>query len=452
MKIKNKKILVLGLGISGISTAKALTKMGANVIINDSKSKEQLKEQLKDIKDINATFYLGTNSIDLNDIDLIIKSPGVPLDVDIIKEAKDNNIEVITDIELAYRISSNNFIAITGTNGKTTTTTLVGEIFENSNRNCHVTGNIGVGILWELVNSKEDESFIIETSSFQLESIKTFKPNTSVIINVTPDHIKWHKNFENYFNAKKKVFLNQDNKDYTILNYDDPLLKNLDDEIKSNVLYFSQKEELKKGIYIKDENIVINDGKNIKTVMKYRDIKIPGKHNLENALAAVAVAWVNDIDIDVIKNSLNNFEGVEHRLEYVDNVNGVNYYNDSKGTNPNASMKALEALNKPIILIAGGYDKGSEFKEFIEAFNGKVKSLILLGETKEIIKKTAKKLGYNDIYLVKDMDDAVKKASLVSERGDNVLLSPACASWDMYSSYEQRGKDFKKCVYNLRRI
>lgn len=451
MELMDKNILILGLGISGVSTVKALNKLGANISISDLKTEENLKEFLSQIENININKFLGTNSPPLDNIDLIIKSPGIPLTLDIIKEAKERGIEVITDLELAYRISpNNNFIAITGTNGKTTTTTLAGEFFKKAKYNTHIAGNIGVGVLWDVVNSSEKDVFVIEASSFQLESTTSFAPKISLIINITPDHLNWHNTLQNYIEAKKKIFKNQTNNEYTILNYDDQLLRDMEDEIESNLIWFSVNSKLTKGIYIEDDYIVINDGNSTKKVLPVKEVKILGKHNLENALASITIGWIMGLDVDIMAEVLRNFPGVEHRIEYVETVNGISFYNDSKGTNPDASIKAIEAVNSPIILIAGGLNKGNEFDEFILSFKDKVKALVLLGETKESIKNTAKKYGFNKIYLVRTMDEAVNKSYELAENGDNILLSPACASWDMYESFEMRGNDFKKWVYSLK--
>ncbi len=452
MNLKDKTILVLGLGVSGVSTVKALNKLGSKIIISDLKTEIQLKEYIDQLKGIDAKYVLGTNDLDLRDIDLVIKSPIVPLDVPILRKANEHGIEVITDLELAYRISSNKFIVITGTNGKTTTTTLIGEILKTCGKKCHVCGNIGVGVLWEVINSDQEDVFVIEASSFQLENTKAFKPKVSVIINITPDHITWHRSFEKYIEAKKKIFVNQDEHDFTILNYDDPILRELGNEINSKIIYFSQREILECGIYLKDDYVVYNNGKTIIPIINHNDIKIPGRHNLENVMAAISSCMAIDIDKEAIIKTLKSFKGVEHRLEYVDTINGINFYNDSKGTNPYSSIAALEAINEPIVLIAGGYDKGSQFEQFIKSFNGKVYSLILLGQTAEKIKTTAIDMGFNDIHIVKDMKEAVNKSFDISKKGYNVLLSPACASWGMYNNYEERGKDFKYLVENLRRL
>ncbi len=451
MNLKNKNVLILGLGVSGISTVKALNKLGANIIISDLKTKEELKEYLEEIVSYKIKYFLGTNNIPLDDIDLIIKSPGIPPNVSIVEKANKKNIEVITDIELAYRLKpNNNFIAITGTNGKTTTTTLTGEFFKEAGYNCHIVGNIGVGILQDIIYSSEKDVFVVETSSFQLENTINFKPKVSLILNITPDHINWHQSYENYVKAKKKIFLNQNKNDYTILNYDDPVVRNMKDEINSNIFWFSVHNKLKKGVYIKGENIVINDGEREIKVLSWKDIKIPGKHNLENILGSISIGWKMGLDIQVMADVLKEFEGLEHRIEYVTNIDGVSFYNDSKGTNPVSSIEAIKALEESIILIAGGFDKGSSFEEFVESFAGKVKALVLLGETSEKIKETAIKNGFRKIYLVEDMKEAVNKSFQLGKKGDKVLLSPACASWDMYKSYEDRGLDFKREVLNLK--
>lgn len=449
---KGKKVLVLGVGITGVSSAKALTSMGAKVVMVDSKEESQLTKFLAQLEGIDIQYKLGTNNMDLDGISMIVKSPGVPLNVPLLQNARDLDIEIVTDIELADRISNNEIVAISGTNGKTTTTTLVGELLSNSGLKTHVTGNIGVGILDEITKADNDDVFVVEASSFQLENTNEFKPKVSVLTNITPDHLKWHDGFENYANAKKKIYANQDENDYTILNYDDDILRELKDEVKSKLVYFSRKEKLDEGVFVDGEFIKASIDSKTYEIMKHKDIKIIGKHNLENSLAAIAVALVMGVSVDIIKNTLSKFAGVEHRLEEVASINSVKYYNDSKGTNPDSSIKALEALDKPIILIAGGYDKGSEFEEFIKAFNSKVEVLILMGETANKIKNTAIKLGFSNIYIVKDMSEAVQFASSCAKSGYNVLLSPACASWDMYDNFEIRGKHFKECVEAIRRL
>lgn len=451
MNLRDKNILILGLGISGVSTIKALNKLGANIIVSDIKNEEDLKDYIKEIHSYPIKYYLGTNDVSLSDIDLIIKSPGIPPNVPIIKKARMKNIDVITDIELAYRLKPEaNILAITGTNGKTTATTLTGEFFKKAGFNSHTVGNIGIGILEDLINSEDKDVFVVETSSFQLEDTINFKPKISLILNITPDHINWHGSYENYIAAKKKIFINQDKRDYTVLNYDDLLIRNMKEEVNSNILWFSVHNILDKGIYIKEDNIVINNGKEEFKVLPCKEIKIPGKHNLENILGSISIGWLMGLEIEEMANVLRNFEGLEHRLEYVAKVEGISFYNDSKGTNPVSSVEAIKALEDSIILIAGGMDKGSSFDEFVKSFNGRVKEVVLLGETAGKIKDTAEKKGFKRIHIVDNMKEAVMKSFNIGEKGDKVLLSPACASWDMYKSYEDRGLDFKKAVLSLK--
>lgn len=451
MYLKNKRVLVLGLGISGLSTVKALNFLEAKIIVYDSKTEIELKDFFNEISDIHIEKWLNKKEIYLENIDLIVKSPGIPPTSEVLLEAYRQNIEVITDIELAYRISpTEKIIAITGTNGKTTTTTLVGEIIKKANYNMHLAGNIGVGILWDMVNAKADDVFVIEASSFQLENTVSFRPQISLILNITPDHLDWHGSLEHYIDSKKKICQNQTEKDFTILNYDDPIIRKMADDLKSNIIWFSVNEKLNKGIYIDGEDIVINDGENIIKVMTYKDIKILGKHNLENVLGSIGICYSMDIDMKIIAQSIREFKGVEHRIEYVTNINGISFYNDSKGTNPESTIKAIEAIASPIILIAGGYNKGSEFDNLVKSFNNKIKDLVLLGETKEKIKEAAEKAGIINIHLVEDMKEAVKLSYSLGESKDNILLSPACASWGMYNNFEERGQDFKNAVYALK--
>ncbi|NLY46439.1 MAG: UDP-N-acetylmuramoyl-L-alanine--D-glutamate ligase [Tissierella sp.] len=451
MELLNKNILVIGLGISGISTIKALDRLGAIIWVTDTKTEEELKDVFTALENIPIIKRLGVSNFNLKQIDLIVKSPGVPPHIPIIQNAISEGIEVITDIELSYRLKiSNNFIGITGTNGKTTTTTLVGEVFKAAGLSTHVVGNIGTGILGELVCSNKEDIFVIEASSFQLEHTKYFKPRVSLVLNLAPDHIDWHGSYENYINSKKKIFLNQENKDFTVLNYDDPILRTFKDEIKSNIIWFSTNEKLDKGIYIDEEYIIINNGVEAVNFMSYKDINILGRHNLENVLGCIGICIAMGIDLNLQKSVISNFKGVEHRLEFVDKKNEIKFYNDSKGTNPEASIKAIEAIPSPIILIAGGYDKSSSFDEFIISFKDKVKAMILLGETKYKIKEAADKNNFKAYYIVETLEEAVELAYSLGDKGDHILLSPACASWGMFNNFEERGKAFKEAVFKLR--
>ncbi|HLR21029.1 MAG TPA: UDP-N-acetylmuramoyl-L-alanine--D-glutamate ligase [Tissierellaceae bacterium] len=449
MDLENKEVLVIGMGISGLATIKALNNIGAKISITDSKTEEELDDVLQSIDHIKYNKYLGTNNVPLDNTDLIIKSPGIPPGMELIKKAYKSNIPVITDIELGFILSpTDNIIAITGTNGKTTATTLLGEIFNKTELKTFVVGNIGVGILQEINKGKKDDVFIIEASSFQLDDTNLFKPKISLILNISPDHLDWHGDYDNYINAKKKIFKNQNDNDYTVLNYDDKILKSFENEINSKIIWFSLEEKLKEGIYLDEDYIIINDGSNKVKLMSISEIKVPGKHNMENILGSIGVAYAMGVDLEIIKSSIKAFQGIEHRLEFVEEKNGISFYNDSKGTNIEASIKAIEAINTPITLIAGGYDKKIEFDDLIRNFNN-VKVLILLGETKEKIKNAAIRNNFERYYLVKDMKEAVELAYKLSHKGDSILLSPSCASWGMYNSFEERGNHFKKLVSNL---
>lgn len=444
--MKNKKVLVVGLGVSGVAAVKALDKLGAEVSAYDMKDKENMTSVLEELKDINVTYYFNSLDFDTNNIDLVIKSPGIKFDTPVMQKLVDSNIKIISDLEAGYLITDNKFVTITGTNGKTTTTTLVGDIIRYANKKYKLTGNIGSGVFYDSYISEPSEILVVEASSFQLESTYEFKPFISIITNLTPDHLDWHQTEENYYKAKFKVALNQDKNDYCILNYEDKVTKDYVNLLKTNIVYFSSEHILEKGIYVENNNIVYNFNNEKSIIMNVDDIFIVGKHNLENTLAACCAAKLLGIDNNTIKDAVKNFKGVEHRLEYVETYNGVRFYNDSKGTNPDASIKGVRGVKAPIILIAGGYNKDSSYDEFIEAFDNKVKALILFGQTKDDISECALKHGFNNIFMVENMDEAVKKSYELSENGDTVLLSPACASWGMYPNYEVRGKDFKERV------
>lgn len=452
MDLKNKNVLLVGLAKTGVSTIKKLNKLGANIIVNDIKPKEKLEGIIEEIDNLdNIEYVLGKHLENIENIDLTIVSPGVPLDLPFIEKIKSKGIKIIGEVELAYKLSKNStFIGITGTNGKTTTTSLVGEMFKKANKDTYIVGNIGNPVI-DTVDLIDENSYLVtELSSFQLESIEDFKPKVSTIINITEDHLNRHHTMENYINAKARVFKNQDKTDFTILNYDDSIVRDLGKNSNGNVLYFSIKEEVKQGAYLdKNNNIVIKvDGEEL-VLMNKSELSLPGNHNLENAMSAILMAYVLNIDTDVIIDTLRIFKGVEHRLEFVTNKDGIMFVNDSKGTNPDSTIKAITSYEKPIVLIAGGYEKQSDFTEMIKYATKNVKALVLLGQTADKIATTAKEHGINNISKVEDMEAAVKKAYEIAESGDVVLLSPACASWDMYPNFEARGLDFKENIYKL---
>ena len=452
MNLKNKNVLLVGLAKTGVSTIKLLDKLGANIIVNDIKDEERLKDILSDLKDIkNAEYILGYHPENVNHIDLAVVSPGVPLDLPFILKLKEEKIEIIGEVELAYRLSKNPiFIGITGTNGKTTTTSLVGEIFKVNKRDTFIVGNIGNPVIETVEETDENSILVTELSSFQLESIVDFKPHVASILNLSPDHLNRHHTMENYISAKANILKNQDKSDFSILNYDDEQVRNLQSKCNGQVIFFSRKEKLDKGVYLdEDDNIVIDIDDKI-TLLNKKELSLPGPHNLENCMAAIAMSYVCNVDIETLRHVLKTFKAVEHRLEYVKTLNDVMFVNDSKGTNPDSTIKAVQSYDSPIILIAGGYNKDSDFNELLDISKQNVKALVLMGETASIIEKCAKEKGYKTILRVNNMKEAVEVSYDIATKGDVVLLSPACASWDMYKSFEVRGMDFKDNVNNLK--
>lgn len=450
-QLENKRILVVGMGKSGIAATQALLKLGAVVSVYDRKEEDKIDMQLiQFLRNKNVTCYFDEEPSNTGDLDMVVISPGVPLDTGFVQKARDAGAEVIGELEIAYRVGKGKYIAITGTNGKTTTTTLVGEIFKNSGRKTHVVGNVGVAVISKALSATEEDWLVTETSSFQLETTRYFKPEVSALLNITPDHMDRHKTLENYAQAKAMIFKNQDESQYFVVNYDDEESYKLIKQCTAKVIPFSRKVVLDLGCFVLDGSIVIkNEAGQCIDICGADELKIPGAHNLENALAAAALGYFAGISPEVIAKTFREFEGVEHRLEFSGEVDGVRFVNDSKGTNPDASIKAIEAMKGNIILIAGGYDKGSVYEEFINAFQGRVKHMVLLGKTAAKIKETAERLGFTNITMCKDMDECVKVGYKMAVPGDTVLLSPACASWDMYTCFEQRGEHFKNCVRDL---
>lgn len=451
MNLGNKKVLVFGTGISGISAAKLLQKVSADIIVYDGNDKldvEDIKSKLPE--DFSGNIILGNLPEEiLNTIELVVLSPGVPTDLSLVNRLRDKQIPIWGEIELAYYFSKGKIAAITGTNGKTTTTTLVGEIMKTYYDSVFVVGNIGVPYT-EMVLFTTDESVTVaEMSSFQLETIESFKPNVSAILNITPDHLNRHHTMENYIAAKVNITFNQDGNDVCVLNYEDEVLREIGKTLKTKVFYFSSLHKLEEGIYLEENNIIYRRDNKEVLICSTEELNIFGRHSYENVMAAVAMGISLQVPFECIKKAITNFVAVEHRIEFVTTKNGVKYYNDSKGTNPDASMKAIESMPTPTLLIAGGYDKGSDYDEWIEAFGDKIRYLVLLGQTRDKIAATARRHGYDNIIMVESLLEAVEVCVQKADRGDSVLLSPACASWGMFKNYEERGRLFKEYVKNL---
>ncbi len=451
MDLTNKKVVVAGAGKSGIHASKLLLSRNARVILfdeNTKSSKEELHAKIDNHE--NASVLIGSlEHEDLSDVEFMVISPGIPVDAKFTSVFREKHIPIWSEIELAYRLSGGEIAAITGTNGKTTTTTLVGEIMKAWKESVFVVGNIGIPYT-EVTNDIKEESIVVaEISSFQLETIHDFKPKVSAVLNVTPDHLDRHYTFNNYADTKMKIAMNQTASEVCVLNYDDEVTRDMGHKISAKTVYFSRLEMLDNGVCIVDDSIVVRNRAVQLEVLKLSDIKLLGAHNVENYMAAIAITYYMGVPVSVIADACKRFGGVEHRIEYVRSVKGVDYYNDSKGTNPDAAIKAVEAMVKPTVLIGGGYDKQSTYDEWIASFDGTVKALVLIGVTAEKIAMTAKAHGFENYVFADSLETAVKKCAELASEGDAVLLSPACASWDMFKSYEERGELFKKYVNEL---
>lgn len=451
MHLESKKVLVIGAGKSGISATRLLQKQGAYVILYDANDNINISNFQNEFN-IEEKFELviGTFPNEIaKTLDLAIISPGVPMDNQVVRLLRSLNIPIMGEIELAYRLSKGRVIAITGTNGKTTTTILTGEILRTYFGEVFVVGNIGEPYTDVAGFTREQSLIVAELSSFQLETIDQFKADVSAILNISPDHLDRHKDMETYIKLKERVTKNQEGSDLCILNYEDPILRSMADRLEVNVIFFSSRRILNKGLFLDGDEIILLKDRKRQLVCNTNDLHIIGRHNYENLMVAVAIGIYLGVPMDHIRKIITSFKGVEHRIEYVANVNGVTYYNDSKGTNPQASIKAIQTMEGPTILIAGGYDKGNDFDQWIKSFKGKVKSLVLIGETRFKIEEAARRQGFTNVFIADTLEEAVDISRKQGDNGDVVLLSPACASWGMFANYEERGRLFKTYVNNL---
>ena len=450
------KSLVIGSGISGISAANLLSAKGITPVIFDSKETlvpADILAKLNNPDEAEAYVgYLPGNVID--ELTNVVLSPGVPIDSPMVNDLRSLGLPIIGEIELAYTYDKGTVLAITGTNGKTTTTSLLGKIVKDKTRNAFVVGNIGNAYTEAVLSTTKDSTTVAEISSFQLESIDKFHPYVSAILNITPDHLNRHHTMEQYIIEKEKITANQTQDDYVILNYEDEILREFGDKLIKEkkgpkVLYFSSATELKDGLFVRGEEIILAENGKEQGLIKASELNIIGVHNLENAMAAIGMAYKYGIPMEDILNSAREFKAVAHRIEYIATKKGVKYYNDSKGTNVDAAIKGIQAMSTPTYLIGGGYDKGVEFDEWIEAFRGKVKLLVLIGQTREKIASCAKNHGFNDYVFAQDLKEAIDICASHAHEGEAVLLSPACASWGMFNNYEERGDMFREIVENL---
>ena len=447
--LKGRKALVVGLAKTGISTAKFLMAQGAVVTTTDMLPASKIKG-IDDLQGTGINVETGGHSVkNFLNADLIVLSPGVPPDIGPLQEAKRKGIEIISEIELAYNFIKEPIVAIAGTNGKTTTTTLIGKIFEDAGKAAFVGGNIGLPLIEYVLSEQPAEYLIVEVSSFQLEGVRNFRPHVAILLNITEDHLDRYASFQEYAAAKFRLFENMNKGDYAIVNIDDPVIKSHVPNLKSqliNVIPFSSSKALKQGIYYQDGSIVYSVGGNEETYPT-RDFKLKGIHNIENIMAAIAAVKACAIPMGVILKTIEGFKGLPHRMELIREINGVSYYNDSKGTNIGALQKSLEGLSSPVILIAGGKDKGGDYTALNDLIKSKIKLLILLGEAKDKIRDAFK--GFTGIAMVESLKQAVCTAYNRAENGDVVLLSPACSSFDMFKDYKERGEIFRKEVMRL---
>ena len=450
---QSQKVLVAGTGLSGTAAARLVLDRGGEVVLYDgnaSLKEEEIKAKFD--KEAKVSVVLGEiKRSDLLGVELCIISPGIPLDSPFVAVVDDAKIPILGEIELAYQCSLGRLAAITGTNGKTTTTALTGEILKAKYEETFVVGNIGDPYTSRVLEMTEDSVTVAEVSSFQLETIMDFRPNVSAILNITPDHLNRHGTMENYIRIKECITLNQTEDDSVLLNYDDPVLREFgqDPDLKPKVTWFSSREKLADGFCMSGDNIVYCQKGRETILVNVRDMKLLGRHNYENVMAAAAIGFLMGVALADIGRVAENFNPVEHRIEFVRERTGVRYYNDSKGTNPDAAIQALRAMPGPTLLIAGGYDKNSEYDDWVSEFEGKVRYLVLIGQTRDKIAECAKKHGFTEIMYAEDMQEAVQVCAVYADIGDYVLLSPACASWGMFKDYEERGRVFKECVMAL---
>lgn len=445
------KYLIAGAGRSGINAAELLMKVGEDFVIYDGNEELDTQAVCEKIGKENVEFILGDFSkFDFSSVDICVVSPGIALDKPIMQSVAEHGIPIWGEIELAYRYDKGTVIGITGTNGKTTTTSLTYDIMRRHAKKALLVGNIEIPYTGYALESEKDSVTVAEISSFQLETMVTFKPHVTAILNITPDHLDRHKTIENYIAIKESITKNQSKDDFCVLNYNDPVLREFGKEAPCKVVFFSSSEELESGVFLRGDTMIIKENGEETEVCTTKDTSLVGMHNYENIMAAIAMTHAMGVPLETIRCGIKEFTAVEHRIEFVEEINGVKYYNDSKGTNPDAAIKAVCAMPSPTVLIGGGYDKKSSYDEWVATFEGRVKKLLLIGQTKHDIAAACDKAGFKAYRFVDTLEQAVTLAAEYAESGDCVLLSPACASWGMFKCYQQRGEIFKECVRALK--
>lgn len=450
MDLTGKKVIVMGAGISGIAAVRLLLDVGAVPVLFDENEKLDRAKVTGQLEGKEIEIVTGTLPKEfMESAVLLVMSPGIPVDTPFVEQFRKAEIPVWGEIELAYQYAKGDVIAITGTNGKTTTTALTGKIMEDYYGKAYVVGNIGAPYTAAALDTKDGEVTVAEISSFQLETIHHFHPRISAILNITPDHLNRHHTMENYVECKEAVARNQTSGDVCVLNYENEYTRAFAERCPAKVVFFSSGQRLEEGIYLQGEDIMYADGGNPRKLLNIHEMKLLGLHNVENVMAAIGMALAYGVPEQSVIKSVKEFTAVEHRIEYVATVRGVDYYNDSKGTNPDAAIKGIRAMNRKTVLIGGGYDKDSSYDEWIESFDGKVSWLVLLGQTREKIADCARAHGFRNIIMTDSLEEAVRVSASKAGAGEAVLLSPACASWGMFTNYEERGRMFKELVKKL---
>ena len=451
MNLTDKRFLVAGLGKSGIAAAELLQQKGISFCLYDGNKefdKEAFYQKNPSLREI--MIFLGEVPGEQKEkIDILVLSPGIATDLPMVDELRKAGAAVWGEIELAYAFAKGRLLAVTGTNGKTTTTALLGEILKNYFADVKVVGNIGIPYTSVAADTTEETVTAAEISSFQLETIHTFAPCVTAILNITPDHLNRHHTMENYRKIKENITKNQTKDDLCVLNYEDEALRDFGERLHTKVMWFSSRRKIDNGLYLEGDTIFLSEGGALTEIVKTGELNLLGRHNYENVMAAVAMALGIGVPLSKIREVLFRFTAVEHRIEYVAQKRGVRFYNDSKATNPDAAIQGIGAMNCPTYLIGGGCDKGSAYDEWIDAFGGKVKELILIGQTREKIAKTAREHGFFAVAMADSLEDAVRLCYEKAVPGDAVLLSPACASFGMFLNYEERGRIFKEIVRSL---
>jgi UDP-N-acetylmuramoylalanine--D-glutamate ligase len=448
IELRDKRVLIVGLGQSGMAAARFVKSRGARVTVSDSKTLEELKDEIPRLLDEGFAVETGRHAErTFENQDLIVVSPGVPLNALPVRGGRSSAEKVIGEIELAAQFFPGRIVAITGSNGKTTTTALTGEVIRNGGFPTLVGGNIGRPAISLVEEASEDTVAVLEVSSFQLETIRTFRPHIAAVLNITPDHLDRHGTLAAYHDAKARIFENQQASDFAVLNADDPICVELETRTRAQVFWFSRKREPNQGAYVSEDRIFFRDATGRREIMPVKEISLRGAHNLENVLAAVCMGVLSDVEPRRIRKAVQEFRAVEHRLEYVTSIRGVEYYNDSKATNVDATIKALESFPANVHLILGGKDKASDYRQLNDLLRQRVKCVYTIGAAAEKIESQIQ--GATAVVHAETLENAIRRAAEAGESGDIVLLAPACASFDQFRNYEHRGQAFKEVVSSL---